>query len=153
MEEDWSSANHFRNFLRQKKVLCVSCKMQILRFYFVEQIFWYRLLCFMFFLLPASNNGQMENIVGWLLFLHFPHWLCMQLICNETNYVGTAWWLWWGGISQIKHAWTRYMYRLLPVNTNCIHLWTVLPGRWEGNYFYWNMQSCISYLKKNEERI
>ncbi len=32
MEEDWSSANHFRNFQRQKKVLCVWCKMQILCF-------------------------------------------------------------------------------------------------------------------------
>ena len=28
---------HFRNFLKQKKVLCVSSKMQILRFYFVGQ--------------------------------------------------------------------------------------------------------------------
>ena len=33
--EGWSSANHFRNF--EKKVLCVWFKMQILRFYFVEQ--------------------------------------------------------------------------------------------------------------------
>ncbi len=34
MEEDWSSANFFRNFPRQKKVLCKWSKMQILRFYF-----------------------------------------------------------------------------------------------------------------------
>ena len=37
MEEDWSSPNHFRNFLRQKKVFCMWSKMQVLRFYFVGQ--------------------------------------------------------------------------------------------------------------------
>ena len=37
MKEDWSSANHLRNFPRQKKALCVWSKMQILHFYFVLQ--------------------------------------------------------------------------------------------------------------------
>ncbi len=35
MEEDWSSAHHFRNFPRQKKVLCLWSEMWILHFYFV----------------------------------------------------------------------------------------------------------------------
>ena len=39
MGEEWSSANHFWNFPRQKKVFCVWSKMQILRvfFYFMGQ--------------------------------------------------------------------------------------------------------------------
>ncbi len=37
MEEHWSSANFFRNFLRQKKVVCMKSEMQILRFYLVRQ--------------------------------------------------------------------------------------------------------------------
>ncbi len=37
MEEYWVSANFFRNFPRQKKVLYILSKMHILCFYFVGQ--------------------------------------------------------------------------------------------------------------------
>ncbi len=39
MAENLSSANHFRNFPRQKKVISLWSKMQILPFYFVGQAF------------------------------------------------------------------------------------------------------------------
>ncbi len=38
MEDHWSSAKCLRNFPRQKKVLCMWCKMHILHFYFVGQM-------------------------------------------------------------------------------------------------------------------
>ena len=49
MEEDWSFANHIRNFPRQKEVLCMWSKKQILHFHFVGQ----------------NLQGRTHELVSW----------------------------------------------------------------------------------------